>query len=97
MKKIIMKKHTQVISLLLGSALAFSTSAIANTFEQAYQSLSAEQLHQHVKIVSSNEFAGRLPTTAGEKKTLDYLSKEFMKAGFKARQQWQLFTTGRII
>lgn len=36
-----------------------------------------------IKILSSDAFEGRAPTTAGEKLTLDYLSTAFKAAGFK--------------
>ncbi len=78
-----MKISTKYMTLLLSSALACSATSSAKSFDQAYQSISSEQLHKHVKILSSNEFAGRLPTSAGEKKTLDYLTKEFTKIGFQ--------------
>ncbi len=57
--------------------------ATATTFEQAYQDISEQALHQHVKTLSSDDFAGRLPTTVGEQKTMDYLTKHFTEIGFK--------------
>lgn len=60
-----------------------ATTAAAQTFEQAYAGINDQDLHKHVKVIASDEFAGRLPTTAGETKILDYLTKEFTKAGFK--------------
>jgi len=54
-----------------------------DNFETIYNSISADTLRQHTKILSSDEFEGRLPTTAGEKKTLDYLTAELTKVGFE--------------
>ncbi|MFQ3207893.1 MAG: Zn-dependent M28 family amino/carboxypeptidase [Glaciecola sp.] len=56
---------------------------IADNFEAVYNSISSDTLKQHTKILSSDEFEGRLPTTAGEKKTLDYLTEELTKVGFE--------------
>lgn len=70
---------------LLGTAIAASvlTTAQAKTLEQAYQDISESELHKHTKILSSDAFGGRLPTSEGEKKTMDYLTKHFKEAGFK--------------
>jgi len=38
---------------------------------------------QHVKTLASDEFQGRRPFTAGEKKTLDYLVQEFKNMGLE--------------
>jgi Zn-dependent M28 family amino/carboxypeptidase len=45
--------------------------------------MSVDDLKTHIKTLSSDEFEGRLPTTAGEKKTLDYLVKEFKQLGYQ--------------
>lgn len=52
-------------------------------FEQAYQGISSEDLRQYTKVISSDEFEGRSPTSPGEKKTLDYLTSEFKKLGLQ--------------
>ncbi|MFT5278331.1 MAG: Zn-dependent M28 family amino/carboxypeptidase [Glaciecola sp.] len=54
-----------------------------DNFEAAYQAISADTLKKHTKILSSDEFEGRLPTSAGEKLTLDYLTQELTKVGFE--------------
>jgi Zn-dependent M28 family amino/carboxypeptidase len=56
---------------------------VADNFESVYNSISSDTLKQHTKILSSDEFEGRLPTTAGEQKTLDYLTEELIKVGFE--------------
>ena len=37
----------------------------------------------HVKVLSSDEYEGRAPGTAGEEKTVAYLTDQFKKAGMK--------------
>ncbi len=37
----------------------------------------------HTRLLSSDEFEGRAPGTAGERRTVDYLVREFTKAGLK--------------
>src|SRR5882757_9302793 len=36
-----------------------------------------QRLSQHVKVLSSNEFEGRGPNTAGETKSVEYLIEQF--------------------
>jgi Zn-dependent M28 family amino/carboxypeptidase len=62
---------------------AVSEAPQANNFEEVYNSISTETLKQHTKTLSSDEFGGRLPTTPGEKMTLDYLTAELTKVGFE--------------
>ena len=52
------------------------------SFEQAYQGIAETELRQHVKTLASDEFEGRQPTTIGEQKTLDYLTKHFTEMGY---------------
>ncbi|MDP2562904.1 M28 family metallopeptidase [Psychrobium sp. 1_MG-2023] len=60
--------------------------AVANTpadIAASYDSINTEQLIEHVKVLASDEFAGRAPSSLGEKLTLEYLTKEFEAVGFK--------------
>ena len=57
--------------------------AVTSNFENVYASISAADLRQQTKTLSSDEFGGRLPTTPGEKKTLDYLVNAFSEAGLQ--------------
>lgn len=50
----------------------------------AEKSICAETLAEHVKVLASDEFQGRKPFTEGERKTIEYLAKEFEKIGLKA-------------
>ncbi|MFC3093226.1 M28 family peptidase [Alteromonas sediminis] len=56
---------------------------VKDTFEAAYSSITADALRAPIKTLSSDEFEGRLPTTIGEEKTLAFLEKHFVEAGFK--------------
>ena len=51
-------------------------------FQQVYDSISVEKIVPPLKTLASDEFEGRLPTTEGEKKTLDFLVTEFKKLGY---------------
>jgi len=45
--------------------------------------ITAETLAHNTQILSSDDFEGRGPASAGEKKTLDFLQAEFQKLGLK--------------
>lgn len=60
-----------------------TTANAPSNFDEAYNSITADKIKAPLKTLASDEFEGRLPTTAGEKKTLDYLVKQFKAAGFK--------------
>ncbi|MFT6329682.1 MAG: Zn-dependent M28 family amino/carboxypeptidase [Bermanella sp.] len=102
-----MKLQKQALTLTLSAAIfaialagcsepepnAVKTAApkVEDNFEAVYSSISADTLKQHTKILSSDEFEGRLPTTAGEKKTLDYLTAELTKVGFEPSNAGSFF------
>ncbi|WP_371192901.1 M28 family metallopeptidase [Glaciecola sp. SC05] len=83
------------IALILGGTLLLSACSepeqssqanatnIETNFRQVYNSISTERIKQDIKVLASDEFEGRLPTTAGEQKTLDYLTQELTSAGFQ--------------
>lgn len=55
---------------------------VTDNFVEVYQSINTDDLKTHIKILASDEFEGRLPTSAGEQKTLDYLVNEFKQMGY---------------
>jgi len=55
----------------------------AQEIKVSYDSINTAQLIEHTKVLSSDEFGGRAPSSAGEKLTLDYLTEQFTAIGFK--------------
>jgi len=49
----------------------------------SYQSINKEQLINHIKVLSSDKFEGRAPSSKGEELTLDYLTQQLTTVGFK--------------
>ena len=45
--------------------------------------VSTEDLSMHIKVLASDEFAGRAPGTVGEDKTVAYLIQQFKRLGLK--------------
>ncbi|NDV91104.1 M20/M25/M40 family metallo-hydrolase [Alteromonas sp. 345S023] len=54
-----------------------------SNFEHVYASISDSDIREPLKVLSSDEFEGRLPTTIGEEKTLAYLTKKLQQAGLR--------------
>ncbi|GAC13516.1 M28 family metallopeptidase [Aliiglaciecola lipolytica] len=54
-----------------------------SNFQDVYDNISEQEIKQHVKTISSDEFEGRAPTSAGETKTLEYLVNNFKALGFQ--------------
>ncbi len=67
-------------SILAGCA---TTSITSNDVAKGYNSIQADEIAKHVKVLASDEFGGRAPSSEGEKLTLDYLTKEFTALGFE--------------
>ncbi len=82
----------QVVQNSLTNILAFSACQdkkvevqppVVDNFNDVYQGINTDDLKKHIKILASDEFEGRLPTTVGEQKTLDYLVNEFKQLGYQ--------------
>jgi Zn-dependent M28 family amino/carboxypeptidase len=91
--KLLFKKHIAIATL--GFAAVISVTACseqstktatapapATNFEAVYNNINEIEIANHIKILASDEFGGRAPASAGEKLTLDYLTKELSAAGF---------------
>ena len=75
---------TRTCSMLIatvGFLFASCASPPEHDVDAALARLSADTLVQHVKVLSSDEFEGRAPSSAGEEKTVQYLKEEFEKVG----------------
>ena len=71
-------------------ALSVSTALYAATPQ-----FDGQRISKDVKVLASDEFEGRGPATAGEEKTIDYLSQQFQAAGLQpggdlvdGKRQW---------
>jgi hypothetical protein len=68
-------------------ALAFALAALAGGAAAAVRApaprISAETLQRVIRTLSSDEFQGRAPGTAGEERTIAFMSQEFRRAGLQ--------------
>lgn len=51
--------------------------------KKAEEAIQVESLARDIQILASDEFEGRAPASEGEKKTLDFLQKEFQQLGLR--------------
>ena len=68
-------------SLLLSTTCAVSAFEKSDNFNEAYLSFDIDKIKTHVKILASDEFGGREPSTVGETLTTHLLVNEFKKLG----------------
>lgn len=52
---------------------------------------SSQHLVEHIKTLASDEFGGRLPGTAGEQLTIDYIADQFKKLGISPGHHGRYF------
>ena len=75
-------------SLILGGGAALAGCAaeqagVEASSADALQSITAEDLVQHIQTLSSDEFEGRGPSSPGEEKTIEYLKTQFEQLGLR--------------
>ena len=51
--------------------------------QQALTAINLQDYTRHIQTLSSDEFAGRAPSSVGEEKTIRYLEEEFRKLGLR--------------
>jgi len=72
--------------LLLALTAAFIGAACAGEdpqLEKALATINTDDLLEHIKVLGSDEYEGRLPSSAGEEKTIAYLVQQFEKLGLE--------------
>jgi len=77
-------KPPQRTPLLAGLALAAAVCAVAAAATtDPFPSFDPNALVQHIKILSSDQYAGRLPGTKGEDLTVAYIAEQYRAGGLK--------------
>ncbi|XQF91903.1 M28 family metallopeptidase [Pseudoalteromonas espejiana] len=73
------------LTLIAGAVLAgcATTSITPTDVTNGYNSIKADELAKHIKVLASDEFGGRAPSSEGEKLTLDYLTSQFKALGLE--------------
>jgi len=60
-----------------------STPAVPAEFKAAFDAIRANDIMQHTKVLSGDEYEGRGPGTKGEELSVKYLTEQFQKIGLK--------------
>src|SRR5262245_7894450 len=58
-------------------------SATSKMAVAAMPRIESQPILEHIKVLSADDFEGRLPGTPGEEKTVQYLEKKFAELGLK--------------
>jgi hypothetical protein len=75
-------KWTHQLSFLAAMGLFSATALDARAQGQPPATgVKADDLMAHIKILSADEFEGRAPGTAGEEKSIEYLTAKFKELG----------------
>jgi len=60
-----------------------ASSSVAAELKPAFDSITANDILQHTKVLSADEFEGRGPGTKGEELTVKYLTEQYQRLGLK--------------
>lgn len=69
--------------LIVGVACAALSSCSKTSDSDPAAAITLPGLVEHVRVLASDDFQGRMPFTEGEKKTLDYLVAQFRELGLE--------------
>ena len=90
-----MKKINLFFILIFGLLIACNNDKDQKTNisidDNALNSISKDSYIEHIKILSSDEFEGRMPFTEGEKKTITYIKDQFEELGLKPGNNGSFF------
>ncbi len=60
-----------------------ANSSVSAELKPAFDSITANDILQHIKVLSSDEYEGRGPGTKGEELTVKYLTEQYQRIGLK--------------
>jgi len=80
-----------VLFALFGASACQQASDKVDELVTPYADVDLKKVHQDIKTLASDEFAGRGPLTAGEKLTIDYLAKQYRSIGLMPGNQTSFF------
>ena len=80
-----------VLFALFGASACQQASDKVDELVTPYTDVDLKKVHQDIKTLASDEFAGRGPLTAGEKLTIDYLAKQYRSIGLMPGNQTSFF------
>jgi Zn-dependent M28 family amino/carboxypeptidase len=79
------------IRLTFMASALFISACGNNSAPQHEENVSLDNMHQHIKVLASDEFAGRGPLTEGENLTINYLADDYKKIGLVGGVKGEFF------
>src|ERR1700744_1785736 len=84
----LMKKTALILLLVSGSCSRSpqppdQQTDIKSNLQPGFNAISADSLLSEIKTLSSDDFEGRKPGSAGEQKTIAYMQQQFQQMGLK--------------
>ena len=74
---------TAPTNLNTSSGAPASSSSVAADLKPALDAITANDIMQHTKVLSADEYEGRGPGTKGEELTVNYLTEQYQRIGLK--------------
>jgi Zn-dependent M28 family amino/carboxypeptidase len=68
-------------ALVVAAVLGLGVAACQPSNDAARSGIAAESLMEHIRVLASDEFEGRAPGSAGEARTVAYLTDQFQQLG----------------
>lgn len=90
-----MHPRSLTTAVALGLAVGCSTDRVVPG--AALESITADDLAEHIAVLASDSFAGRAPRTIGEERTMAYLTREFTRLGLEPGNDTSFFQTVPMI
>ena len=75
--------NRNVILLLIGLPFLIWGCTSSKKLTSSAETINGEELMQHIRVLSSDDFMGRKPFTIGEEKTIKYISEQYKKVGLQ--------------
>ncbi|RTR33736.1 M28 family metallopeptidase [Shewanella atlantica] len=85
--------NSRKILLMTFLSTLFLTACGQQVSKTPTSEVNLDNAHRHIKILASDEFAGRGPLTEGEKITIDYLAQQYRAMGLTGGNNGSFFQT----
>jgi Zn-dependent M28 family amino/carboxypeptidase len=83
LETIIRRRFRSIAGIVFLTVLIVAAAAPEPGLSSALEVIKPASVLEHIKVLASDDFEGRAPGTAGEEKTVAYLTGQFQKMGLK--------------
>ena len=89
--------HAWLLAAFALSACTSDTPRTAGDGEGGPESITEEEIAEHITVLASDEFGGRAPSSPGEELTVTYLAEQFEAAGLQPGNGGSWFQTVPLV